>query len=90
MSGDSSVPSAFFRFKSVEQGSLLDKLNAAENRILPLIISGLMNKEIAAELGSSEIAVKMHVRRLCEKLKARNRTEVATIGMQLLNGQKSS
>ena len=44
-----------------------------------------MNKEIAGRLGLSEVTVKMHVRSICAKLKARNRTQAAIMaaGMML-------
>lgn len=46
------------------------------------ISQGKTNKEIGREIDLSEITVKMHVRSLCAKLKARNRTHAAMIARQ--------
>lgn len=83
-SGETIVPAAFFRREQPSRDTPLERLTDTERRILTLIMEGRMNKEIAALIGRSEIAVKMQVRSLCEKLNARNRTEAAMIGMQLL------
>lgn len=60
-------------------------LTPREIEVLRDIRSGLMNKEIAGRLGLSEVTVKMHVRSICAKLKARNRTQAAIMaaGMML-------
>ncbi len=42
-----------------------------EHEVLQLAISGLLNKQIAAELGVSEITVKVHRRRVMEKMQVR-------------------
>lgn len=62
----------------------LAELSPREMEVLRAIRAGRMNKEIAAEMGLSEVTVKMHVRSLCTKLKARNRTQAAMIAAELL------
>ena len=47
---------------------------------------GKANKAIAHELNMQESTVKVHVRNIMQKLKARNRTQVAFIVNQILNG----
>src|ERR1700676_2795166 len=37
-----------------------DSLTPREQEILPLVVSGRLNKQIAAELGTSEITIKVH------------------------------
>lgn len=59
------------------------QLSPREREVLGFIRAGLMNKEIAARLNLSEVTVKMHVRSLCTKLKARNRTQAAMIAETL-------
>jgi two-component system, NarL family, nitrate/nitrite response regulator NarL len=54
-----------------------DGLKPRERRVLTFLSDGLPNKQIARELGLSEITVKMDVRSICRKLGARNRTEAA-------------
>lgn len=84
--GETIVPVAFFKSHEPASDDPLERLTDTERRILTMIMEGRLNKEIAAMIGRSEIAVKMQVRSLCEKLNARNRTEAAMIGMQLLEG----
>lgn len=62
----------------------LAELSPRELEVLRAIRAGRMNKEIAAAMGLSEVTVKMHVRSLCAKLKARNRTQAAMIAAELL------
>lgn len=54
-------------------------LSPREMQVLRLVRAGRMNKEIAGELGLSEVTIKMHVRSICTKLNARNRTHAAMI-----------
>ena len=58
-----------------EQYSLKQRhlsLTPREQQVLQLAISGLLNKQIAAERGVSEITVKVHRRRVIDKLQARS------------------
>lgn len=54
-----------------------DRLSDRESQVLRLVVAGLRNKEIAAELAISENTVKYHLRNILEKLHAGSRTEVA-------------
>ena len=47
-------------------------LTPREQEVFELAISGLLNKQIAAELGVSEITVKVHRRRVMDKMPARS------------------
>lgn len=47
-----------------------ESLTARERQILPLVTAGLLNKQIAAEVGLSEVTVKVHRHKLMAKLKA--------------------
>lgn len=53
----------------------LAQLNEQDTRVLEKLGRGLSNKEIAAELGVSEAAVKALVRSILQKLHLHNRTE---------------
>jgi DNA-binding NarL/FixJ family response regulator len=59
-----------------------DALTAAEVRVLSLIAAGNANKEIAAQLLTSEDTVKGQVRNILSKLDAKDRTHAAMIGLK--------
>jgi DNA-binding NarL/FixJ family response regulator len=59
-----------------------DALTAAEVRVLRLIAEGNANKEIAAQLSTSEDTVKGQVRNILSKLGAKDRTHAAMIGLK--------
>ena len=46
----------------------LERLTPREREVFGLVIKGLLNKQIAAELGAKEQTVKVHRRRLMEKM----------------------
>jgi len=52
--------------------SLFDALTPREREVLALVASGLMNKQIAAELGLAEITVKIHRGHIMKKMGARS------------------
>ena len=51
--------------------SLYETLTPREREILALVASGLMNKQVAAELGLAEITVKIHRGHIMKKMNAR-------------------
>jgi DNA-binding NarL/FixJ family response regulator len=53
-----------------------DRLTERELDVLRLVVAGLRNKEIAADLGVSENTVKFHLRNILDKLHAQSRSEV--------------
>ena len=59
---------------------MLGNLTARERQALEALCRGLSNKEMARELSLHEATVKLHVRTLCRKLGARNRTQAALMG----------
>jgi FixJ family two-component response regulator len=52
--------------------ALFETLTPREREILALVASGLMNKQIAAELGLAEITVKIHRGHIMKKMGARS------------------
>lgn len=62
----------------------LASLSPQEARVLRYLCQGLSNKEIAREMSIGEVTIKSHMRAVCAKLDARNRTEAALIGSQHL------
>jgi FixJ family two-component response regulator len=52
--------------------TLFEALSGREREIMALVTSGLMNKQIAAEIGLSEITVKIHRGNVMRKMQARS------------------
>lgn len=67
---------------SEEEGAdhpLKQQLSERELQVLSGLCRGLANKEIAREVDLQEVTVKLHVKTLCRKLDAKNRTHAAMI-----------
>ncbi len=47
-----------------------ETLTAREKEVLALVVSGLLNKQVGAELGASELTVKTHRGRVMQKMQA--------------------
>jgi DNA-binding NarL/FixJ family response regulator len=60
-------------------------LSAREKQILRLVIDGLANKEIAAQLWVAESTVKCHLSAVFQKLGVRSRAEAATVALSDAN-----
>lgn len=60
-----------------------NSLKSREKYILAYLCEGLQNKEIAREVGVSEVIVKMDVKSICRKLGVRNRTEAVLAAQKL-------
>ncbi|WP_018390685.1 response regulator transcription factor [Ancylobacter sp. FA202] len=58
-------------------------LTPRERELMPLIASGLMNKQIAAQLQLSEATVKVHRSQIMQKLQARTLADLVRIADQL-------
>lgn len=78
----------FSAHSTLEQGEddaarRIASLTPQQFRVLSMLCSGLINKQIAAELGVSEATVKAHMTAILEKLGASNRTQAVLIAQQL-------
>lgn len=78
----------FSTHSTLEQGEddaarRIASLTPQQFRVLSMLCSGLINKQIAAELGVSEATVKAHMTAILEKLGASNRTQAVLIAQQL-------
>jgi FixJ family two-component response regulator len=62
----------------------LDSLTSREREVIAFVVDGLLNKQIAAKLGVSEITVKVHRVNMMRKMKARSVIEL--VGMADLLG----
>ena len=59
------------------------QLSQRERQVLDGLFSGQSNKEIARTIDLQEVTIKVHVRSLCRKLAARNRTQAVLRAMEL-------
>ncbi|MEM1360362.1 MAG: response regulator transcription factor [Pseudomonadota bacterium] len=82
--GETFVPVAFLTAEDKEDAHpLKDKLSERELQVLDGLCRGLANKEIARELDLQEVTIKLHVKTLCRKLEAKNRTHAAMIAKEV-------
>jgi len=58
-------------------------LTTREREVMALVISGILNKHIAAKIGASEATVKIHRGRLMEKMRADSLIELVRMGDKL-------
>ena len=78
--GEQYAPIKFMTEREEEESHPLSEvLSEREVQVLDGLCRGLANKEIARELDLQEVTVKLHVKTLCRKLDARNRTHAAII-----------
>jgi DNA-binding NarL/FixJ family response regulator len=63
--------------------SRLASLTPQQFRVLTMLSAGLLNKQIAYELGVSEATIKAHMTAIMQKLGATNRTQAVVLSQQL-------
>jgi FixJ family two-component response regulator len=66
-----------------ELRSRFETLTARERQVLKLVIVGRLNKQIAGELGVSEMTVKMHRRQVMRKMQATGLAQLVRLADQL-------
>ena len=59
-----------------ELSSRFASLSSREREVMELVTTGLLNKQIAAQLGLSEVTVKLHRRHIMEKMQAASLAEL--------------
>jgi DNA-binding NarL/FixJ family response regulator len=72
--------------EATADASSQQRFTPRQTQILSCLRKGLPNKLIAHELGMPEATVKVHVRNIMKRIHAKNRTEVAILANQLLDG----
>jgi DNA-binding NarL/FixJ family response regulator len=78
--GETYAPVDFMSGKDDPDETDFEKdLSDREKQVLRGLLSAKSNKEIARDLDLQEVTIKLHVKTLCRKLDARNRTDAAMI-----------
>jgi FixJ family two-component response regulator len=58
-------------------------LTPRERDVLPLVVSGLLNKQAAAQLGISEVTLQIHRRNVMQKMAATSLADLVRIAQRL-------
>jgi FixJ family two-component response regulator len=71
------------RAERAELGRRLAALTPRERDVLPLVVSGLLNKQAAAELGISEVTLQIHRSKIMHKMQAASLADLVRIAEKL-------
>lgn len=82
--GETFIPVAFMTQEEPQEplNELAKGLSPRELQVLGGLCQGQANKEIARDLNLQEVTIKLHVKTLCRKLDAKNRTHAAMIAKE--------
>ena len=71
------------RAQIAEQRALYDLLTQREREVLALVVAGLLNKQIAAQLGTTQFTVKIHRKAVMQKMQASSLADLVRMGAKL-------
>ena len=74
------------RDEQAEQAEIfarLERLTPREREVMDLVITGLLNKQVAGELGTSEKTIKVHRARVMDKMEAESLAELVRLAARV-------
>ena len=72
---------------SADLRSRFHSLTPRETEVFELVVKGLLNKQIALQLGTSEITIKLHRRQVMEKMAADSLADLVRMSEKLTNAE---
>jgi FixJ family two-component response regulator len=75
-----------FRLKNTELNAIKKRyasLTPREREVLPFVVSGLLNKQTAWELGTSEITIRIHRGQIMKKMEAQSLADLVRMAAKL-------
>ncbi len=77
------------RTEKAEIQDRIDSLTPREKQVLALVVTGMLNKQIGAELGATEKTIKVHRARVMEKMQAASLPDLVRIAEKVgIHGSK--
>ncbi len=71
------------RIHTAELRARYDSLTPREKEVMALVADGLLNKQVAAELGASELTIKTHRGRVMQKMEAESVADLVRMSEKL-------